>query len=109
MVYHADEAMLRRWCSFLCAALSKRDKQRLAAELAAKGSAGSEASEADRQAFLKLTELASSLLSAGELDVYGCSKRQLEREAALYAPAAPVAAPAPAAGGHLGSCVCVAC
>lgn len=90
--------MLRWLFLYPAAALSKREKLRLAAEQAAKGGSGSEAAEGDRQAFLQLTELASSLLSAGELDIYGCSRRQLEREAALYAPAAPVTA-APAAGG----------
>jgi hypothetical protein len=77
--------------------------------MAAKGSSGATGSAAtDPATFLELTELASTLLSAGELDIYGCIRRQLEREAALFtAKAPPAALAARACGGPApGRCTC---
>lgn len=80
-------------------AMGKREKARLAkldAEGAAKAAAKGAASAvggpgaADDAGFQRLTELADTLVSSGELDVYSATSEQLKRWAALVLPQAEV-------------------
>jgi hypothetical protein len=90
-------------------AMGKREKARLAkleaerAAKAAKGGTPARAGAPDAAGFQRLTELADTLVSAGELDVYGATAEQLARWAALTLPRAEVeganAGGAPGGGG----------